>query len=114
MFTLLEGELEFTFRGKTQTVKAPMTVNIPANAPHQFRNTSGRTAHMLCMCTPAGQEEFFIAVGVPVESRNAPPPKLTEEEQAKKSRVAKTLRVRDFPRISVHAARWKVCILLVS
>ena len=91
MFTLLEGELEFTFRGKTQAVKAPMTVNIPANAPHQFRNTSGRTAHMLCMCTPAGQEEFFIAVGVPVESRNAPPPKLTEEEQAEKSRLAKTL-----------------------
>src|SRR5271157_3413023 len=24
------------------------------------------------------------------------------------------LRVRDLPRISVHAARWKVCILLVS
>src|SRR5580693_3810880 len=28
MFSLLEGALEFTFRGKTQTVKAPMTVNI--------------------------------------------------------------------------------------
>ena len=41
MFSLLEGELEFTFRGKSQTVKAPTTVNIPANAPHVFKNTKG-------------------------------------------------------------------------
>jgi hypothetical protein len=32
---------------------------------------------MLCMCTPAGQEEFFMLVGDPVASRDAPPPKLT-------------------------------------
>ena len=57
MFTLLDGELEFTFRGETMRVAAPNTVNIPANAPHFFKNTSGRTVHMLCMCTPAGQDE---------------------------------------------------------
>ena len=33
MFTLLEGELEFFFRGQAQTVRAGSTVNIPANAP---------------------------------------------------------------------------------
>src|ERR1700728_2060406 len=38
MFTLLEGELEFTFRGKTTTVRAGSSVNIPANAPHMFKN----------------------------------------------------------------------------
>lgn len=91
MFSLLEGELEFTFRGQTQTVKAPMSVNIPANAPHVFKNTSGKTVHMLCMCTPAGQEEFFMEVGVPVESRNASPPKLSKEEQAAKGELAKEL-----------------------
>ena len=69
MFSLLDGELEFTFRGRTQTVKAPATVNIPANAPHQFKNVSGSTVHMLCACAPAGQDEFFMAVGVPVASR---------------------------------------------
>jgi quercetin dioxygenase-like cupin family protein len=36
MFSLLEGELEFTFRGQTMTVGAPSTVNIPANARHFF------------------------------------------------------------------------------
>ena len=90
MFSLLEGELEFTFRGETQTVKAPATVNIPANAPHQFKNASGATVHMLCMCTPAGQDEFFMAVGVPVESRDAPP-KLSKEEQAAKGKLAEEL-----------------------
>ncbi|HTU52979.1 MAG TPA: cupin domain-containing protein [Acetobacteraceae bacterium] len=80
MFTLLEGELEFTFRGKTSTVRAGATVNIPANAPHAFRNASGAAVRMLCMATPAGLEKFFLEVGDPVDSRTAPPPKLTPEE----------------------------------
>jgi hypothetical protein len=31
---------------------------------------------MLCMCSPAGQEEFFLEVGAPVAMRTAvaPPP----------------------------------------
>lgn len=91
MFTLLEGELEFTFRGQKQTVKAPATVNIPANAPHQFVNRSGETVHMLCLCAPAGQDEFFMAVGVPVESRSAPPPKLDKAQQEEKGELAKEL-----------------------
>ncbi len=88
MFTLLEGELAFTFRGETSTVRAGTTVNIPANAPHFFRNTSSGNARMLCMCTPAGQEEFFMAIGDPVDNRAAPPPKLSKKEQEeRKSRV---------------------------
>jgi hypothetical protein len=37
---------------------------------------------MLCICSPAGQENFFRAVGVPVATRTTPPPKLDEKEQA--------------------------------
>ena len=69
MFTLLEGEIRFTFRGEERTVKAGTTVNIPANAPHFFTNVSGKPSRMLCMCSPAGQEEFFLAIGKAVESR---------------------------------------------
>jgi quercetin dioxygenase-like cupin family protein len=87
MFTLLDGELEFTFRGQTQTVRAGSTVNVPANAPHAFKNRSGKMARMLCLCAPAGQEELFIAVGVPVASRTAPPPKLSPEAQAEKGNL---------------------------
>ena len=90
MFTLLEGEVEFTFRGQTMKVMQGATVNIPANAPHQFRNASGKTVHMLCMCTPAGQEEFFAQVGDRVASRTSPP-QLSKEEQAERGKKAAEL-----------------------
>ena len=91
MFTVLEGQVEFTFRGQTRTVSAPTTVNIPANAPHSFRNTSGSPVRMLCMCTPAGQDEFFARVGDPVSSRTAAPPPLSEEQVAERQRRAQEL-----------------------
>jgi mannose-6-phosphate isomerase-like protein (cupin superfamily) len=81
-FVLLEGEMEATFRGEKLMVRAGETVNIPANAPHQFRNTSTGPVRMLCICSPAGQDKFFLEVGVPVATRTAAPPKLGEKEQA--------------------------------
>ena len=82
MFTVLEGEIEVTFRGEKSTVRAEETVNIPANAPHSFTNASERAARLLCACSPAGQEEFFLAVGVPVDSRTAASPEFDEAAQA--------------------------------
>ena len=91
MFTLLEGELQFMFRGAATTIAAPATINIPANAPHGFKNVSGKAVHMLCMCTPAGQEEFFLAVSDRVESRTSAPPQLTDEERAQRGQKARAL-----------------------
>lgn len=91
MFTILEGRVDFTFRGETSTVGAGSTVNIPANAPHFFRNTSGAPVRMLCMCTPAGQDEFFRRVGDPVDSPTAPPPPLSTQEQAERRQRAAEL-----------------------
>jgi quercetin dioxygenase-like cupin family protein len=65
-FIILEGEIEATFRGVKAVGGAGETVHIPANAPHQFQNKSDRSARLLCICSPAGQEEFFAQVGVPV------------------------------------------------
>src|SRR6516162_8085755 len=70
-FVLLEGELEATFRGEKRTVHAGDTIHIPANAPHQFHNSSSKPVRMLCICSPAGQEEFFIEVGTLVATRTA-------------------------------------------
>src|ERR1700684_4585338 len=81
-FILLEGQMEATFRGQNSTVRAGETLNIPANAPHQFHNASGEAVRMLCICSPAGQEKFFLEVGVPVATRITPPPKLSEKDQA--------------------------------
>ncbi|GAA3588644.1 hypothetical protein GCM10022222_86330 [Amycolatopsis ultiminotia] len=91
MFTILEGQIRFTFRGQDVTVNAGETVNIPANAPHFFRNASGRPARMHCMCTPAGQEDYFRQVADPVPSANSEPPKLTEAEQAERGKKAAEL-----------------------
>ncbi len=91
MFSVLEGEIEVTFRGRKSVLHAGETANIPANAPHGFRNVSARAARLLCLCSPAGQEEFFLAVGVPVASRTAPPPKLDAEAQAALKAKAATL-----------------------
>lgn len=81
-FTILEGEIEATFRGQKSLARAGETVNIPANAPHSFVNSSKKTAKLLCICSPAGQEEFFSEVGVSVASRTTPAPKLDKAEQA--------------------------------
>ena len=73
-FSILVGEIEATVRGET--------VNVPANAPHQFRNVSTHPARLLCFCAPAGQEEFFREVGVLVPTRTAAPPELNDEAKA--------------------------------
>jgi len=90
-FILLEGEIEATFRGTKSIVRAGDTVNIPANAPHQFQNVSSRPTRLLCICSPAGQENFFIEVGTPVITRTTPPPKLGEQQQAEFIQKVKTL-----------------------
>ena len=91
MFTILDGEIELTFRGKAHKASAGSTVNIPANAPHAFKNNSDKPARLLCMCTPAGQEEFFMEVGDVVDSRTAPPPNLSNAERAERIQRAKAL-----------------------
>jgi len=88
---VLDGEIELTFRGEVHRATAGSTVNIPANAPHSFKNNSDRPARLLCMCTPAGLEEFFAAIGDMVDHRTAPSPNLSKVEQAERMERTKTL-----------------------
>ena len=81
-FIVVEGEIEATFRGVKSVAAAGQTLHVPANAPHQFHNRSDRPARLLCICSPAGQEEFFAKVGVPVATRTTAPPKLDEKAEA--------------------------------
>jgi quercetin dioxygenase-like cupin family protein len=82
MFTVLDGEVEVTFRGETVVARAGETINVPANAPHSFTNLRAEPARLLCMCTPPGQEEFFVLVGQPVRTRTEAPPPLAGEAVA--------------------------------
>jgi quercetin dioxygenase-like cupin family protein len=81
-FSILEGELEISFRGEKRVARAGETAHIPANAPHQFQNLSGKPVRMLCTCSPAGQEKFFMEVGIPVAIRTEAPPKPDAATQA--------------------------------
>lgn len=90
-FTILEGEIEVRFRGEASLVRAGETVNVPANAPHSFRNPSAQAARLLCTCSPSGQEEFFLAVGDRVTSRTAPPPHLDDAAIAERRARAEEL-----------------------
>lgn len=96
MFSILEGEIEFTFRGEKSLARAGETVNVPANAPHFFTNATDRTVRLLCLCSPAGQEEFFAQVGIEVATRTTPAPALDEAAQeaflAKAEALAPTYR----------------------
>ncbi|GAB2656266.1 hypothetical protein GCM10027169_19980 [Gordonia jinhuaensis] len=82
LFIIVSGQVEFTFRGDVTVVGAGSSVNIPANAPHRFRNAGDSPARMLCMCSPAGQEEYFTRVGDAVDGPTAPPPDLSPADQA--------------------------------
>lgn len=81
-FILLDGEMQITFRGQKSTLCAGDTVNVPSNAPHQFHNASSQPVRMICICSPAGNDEFFRDVGVPVATRTTPPPRLDGMQMA--------------------------------
>ena len=90
-FILIEGEVELTFRGKKSVAHTGDTVNIPSNAPHQFHNASSKNVRLLCLCSPAGQENFFQQIGVPVATRTTAPEKLNEKQMAEFLEKAKAL-----------------------
>jgi quercetin dioxygenase-like cupin family protein len=102
-FTVLEGELQATFRGAKSTLHAGQTINIPANAPHQFHNASAGPVRLLCICSPAGQEEFFMEVGVPVATRTTPPPELDEAARAAFRAKAQSLATKYHTEFLPHA-----------
>ncbi len=83
--------MEVTFRGEKSVVRAGDTINVPANAPHQFHNSSTGPVRMICICAPAGNDRFFLEVGVPVATRTTPPPHLDGKQMAEFARKAKAI-----------------------
>ena len=75
-FYLLEGEITFTIGDKRLVASAGMFANMPVGTPHSFKNESGKPARMLISVAPAGLEQMFFEVGVPLPegSTTALPP----------------------------------------
>ena len=91
MFHVLEGEVELLFRGDGSIARAGATVNIPANAPHAFKNVADKPARLLCLVSPAGAEQFFLEIGDRVATRTGPLPALDEGARAERAAKAKRL-----------------------
>ena len=81
-FRVLTGSIEVQLRDLPPLrLEVGDSVNIPANAPHAFRNTAGEEARLLCTVAPAGLERFFAEFGDPVATRTSPAPKLSDAER---------------------------------
>jgi quercetin dioxygenase-like cupin family protein len=87
-FYVLEGEITIFIDGQRFSARAGMFANMPVGTPHSFKNESGNPARMLISVAPAGLEQMFFEVGVPVPpgATTAAPP--TEEEIEKLLAVA--------------------------
>ena len=71
-FYVLEGELEIIRPGQSSLrATAGSYVHTPAGVAHTFRNAGTRAARMLVVAAPAGMEDFFAEIGVPVEGVRA-------------------------------------------
>ena len=62
------------------TAGAGTFANMPVGTPHSFKNEGTQTARMLISVAPAGLEQMFFEVGVPLAegATTAPPPKKEE------------------------------------
>jgi quercetin dioxygenase-like cupin family protein len=81
-FRVLAGSIEVHMRDvPPMRLEAGDSANIPANAPHAFRNTADAPARLLCTVAPAGLESFFAEFGDPVPTRTSPAPELSEVER---------------------------------
>ena len=87
-FYVLEGEITFTVNGEKAVATAGTFANMPVGTPHSFKNESERPAKMLISVAPAGLEQMFFEVGVPLAegATTALPP--TREEVEKLLAVA--------------------------
>jgi len=65
-FYILEGEITLTVNGERIVATAGTFANMPVGTPHSFKNESDRPAKMLLSVAPAGLEQMFFEVGVPL------------------------------------------------
>jgi quercetin dioxygenase-like cupin family protein len=89
-FYIIDGEIKVITKEKTYTAAKGSYVNIPFNGPvHKFTNKTDKTAHILCLTTPAGMEKMFEEIGKPIAANTfLPPPQMTPKEQKQFQSIA--------------------------
>jgi mannose-6-phosphate isomerase-like protein (cupin superfamily) len=69
IFYILEGAYELHVGDERRTVSAGGCAILPRDVPHGFRNVAPAPSRLLCVITPGGLEEYFLAV-----AKSPPPP----------------------------------------
>ena len=79
-FYVLDGEVTLRAGEEPIVAKAGTFANMPVGTLHSFKNEGTQTARMLISVAPAGLEQMFFEVGVPLAegATTAPPPKKEE------------------------------------
>ena len=87
-FYILEGEITLQIGDERVAATAGMFANMPVGTPHSFKNESGKPAKMLISIAPAGLEQMYFEIGVPLPkgATTAPPP--TKDEIGKLIEIA--------------------------
>src|SRR4029079_5341300 len=81
-FRVLAGSIEVQLGDLSPVrLEAGDSANIPADAPHAFRNPADVPARLLCNVAPAGLERFFGEFGDPVATGTSPAPELNDVER---------------------------------
>src|SRR5437660_2247160 len=65
-YYILEGEITFAIGDQRLVASTGMFANMPVGTPHSFKNESSRPARMLISVAPAGLEQMFFEIVVPV------------------------------------------------
>ncbi|HEY9675158.1 MAG TPA: cupin domain-containing protein [Waterburya sp.] len=87
-FYIQEGEVEFQLDKQTIVATAGTFLHSPKGQLHRYTNIGSKPAKMLCWVIPAGLEQFFAQVGVPVTARTTQPPKITPADIEKVTTTA--------------------------
>src|SRR4051794_33947413 len=85
-FLILEGELRVEVDGTAAAAGPGAAAVLPRNLPHAFVVTSPQ-ARFLTIHTPAGFDEFTLAVGDPATSFDGPPPDAAPPDPAELTRL---------------------------
>jgi len=87
-FYLLEGDIVLTVGDQRLALSAGMFANMPVGVEHAFKNETNKPARMLISIAPAGMEQMFFEVGVPMPPGATTAPVTTQEEIAKLLQIA--------------------------
>jgi quercetin dioxygenase-like cupin family protein len=89
-FYILEGSLSFWVSDRKFTGSAGCLVIAPPGHTHAFKNEGDEPARVLLLITPAGLEEFFQEVGVPIKAGSVLAEHFTPEKLERMARTAST------------------------